>query len=318
MSFEASFLWARMVWIQTRWMKFLEQMETIIPREKLVDKIDRHHATSATWRPRTDTLLMVKIYFLQQRYSLSDPGVEDAIYDRVSFQKFLDIDVLSQSVPDESTVCRFRHFLEDNRLQRKMFRVLNAVLEKEGLLMKEWTTVDATIVPASSSTKNKDKKRDPEMKSTKKWQNMYFGMKAHVWTDSSTGLIHSLECTSANVHDSVMMDMMVHGKEQVLYWDSAYMSAERKTKYEKKWIAYHVHTRWTRGNPLWWLEKQVNSVLSKVRARWERAFGVIKAKWWHRRVRYKWLYKNECHWFMLAWLCNMYMMRKKLLATARV
>jgi IS5 family transposase len=112
-------------------------MEKVIPWEKLVDKIDRHHATTATGRPRTDTLLMLKIYFLQQWYNLSDPGMEDAIFDRVSFQKFLDLDVLAQAVPDESTICRFRHFLEGNKLQRKMFKILNAVLENEGLLVKE-------------------------------------------------------------------------------------------------------------------------------------------------------------------------------------
>ena len=229
--------------VQTRPMKFLAQMEAIIPRTKLVDKIDRHHATTTTGRPRTDTLLMLKIYFLQQWYNLSDPGVEDAIYDRVSFQKFLDLDVLAQNVPDESTICRFRHFLEDNRLQRKMFKVLNAVLEHNGMLVKEGTTVDATIIPASSSTKNKDRKRDPEMRSTKKGQNMYFGMKAHVGTDSSNGLIHSVMCTSANVHDSKMMEHLLHGEENVLYGDSAYMSKERQARFEKEGVAYYVHRR---------------------------------------------------------------------------
>lgn len=186
---------------------------------------------------------MLKIYFLQQWYTLSDPGVEDAIYDRVSFQKFLDLDIMADNVPDESTICRFRHFLEEKRVQKRMFKVINAMLEEHNILLKEGTTVDATIVPASSSTKNKEKKRDPEMHSTKKGNNYYFGMKTHVGTDSSNGMIHSLECTSANVHDSVMMDSLMHGQEKVVYGDSAYMSSERQSAYERKGIAYHVHRR---------------------------------------------------------------------------
>lgn len=186
---------------------------------------------------------MLKIYFLQQWYNLSDPGVEDAIYDRVSFQKFLDLDILSQSVPDETTICRFRHFLEENKLQRKMFRVLNAVLEKEGLLMKEGTTVDATIVCASSSTKNSERKRDSEMRSTAKGKNMYFGMKAHVGTDSSNGLVHSVKCTPANIHDSHLVPRLLHGEEKVIYGDSAYMSKKKYEYYLKKGVSYRACLR---------------------------------------------------------------------------
>ena len=193
-----------------------------------------------------------------------------------------------------------------------MFRVINQVLEEKGLLIKEWTTVDATIIPASSSTKNKDGIRDPEMRSTKKGNNYYFGMKTHVWTDSSNWLIHTIKCTSANVHDSVPMDSLLHWEEKVIYWDSAYMSKEKSEYYWKKWVAYYVCQRWSRNKKLDQLAKRMNTVLSKTRARWERAFWVIKNLWKHRRVRYRWIHKNEMQRYMLAGLSNLYMMRKKI------
>lgn len=255
---------------------------------------------------------MLKVYFLQLWYNLSDPATEEEIYDRITFQKFLDIDINNDQIPDETTILRFRHFLEECKIQKRMFRVINRVLEEKWLLIKEWTTVDATIIPASSSTKNKDGKRDPEMRSTKKWNNYYFGMKAHVWTDSSNGLIHTLKCTSANVHDSVPMNDLLHGKEQVVYWDSAYMSKEKTEFYAKMWVAYHVCQRWSKHKKLDQLDKWLNRIFSKTRARWEWAFGVIKNLWKHRKVRYRWIHKNEMQRYMLAGLSNLYMMRKKL------
>ena len=301
-----------MQWITTRGMKFLDQLDKVIPRDKLVREIDQKITKHAVWRNRLPTKTMLKVYFLQLRYNLSDPETEDAIYDRVSFQKFLDMDILQDKAPDETTILRFRHFLEEHKLQKRMFRVINKVLEKEWLLIKEWTTVDATIIPASSSTKNKDKERDPEMHSTKKGSNYYFGMKTHVWTDSSNGLIHSVECTSANIHDINILPKLLHGKEQVIYGDSAYMSEELRQFYEQLWVAYHVCKRWARNRKLDQLDKWLNRIFSETRARGEWAFGVIKNQWKHRKVRYRGIYKNHMQRYMLAGLSNLYMMRKKL------
>ena len=139
--------------------------------------------------------------FLQQWYNLSDPEAEDNIYDRNSFQKFLDIDLLSDSVPDETTILNFRHLLEEHRLQEKILKIVNDFLERHGLFMKQGTIVDATIIAAPSSTKNKDKKRDPEMHQTKKGNQWYFGMKGHIGVDADSGIVHSVEGTAANVHD---------------------------------------------------------------------------------------------------------------------
>ncbi len=312
MWYEASFLGARMQWITTRWMKFLDQLDKVIPRDKLEREIDQKITKHNVWRNRFPTKTMLKVYFLQLWYNLSDPETEDAIYDRVSFQKFLDMDILKDKAPDESTILRFRHFLEDHKLQKRMFKVINQLLEKEWLLIKEGTTVDATILPASSSTKNKDKERDPEMHSTKKGNNYYFGMKAHVGTDSSNGMIHSVECTAANVHDSVPIDKLLHGEEKVIYGDSAYMNQEKCGYYKKLWVAYHVCKRGSRWKKLDQLDKWLNRIFSETRARWEWAFGVIKNQWKHRKVRYRGIYKNHMQRYMLAGLSNLYMMRKKL------
>lgn len=233
MAFETSWHASRINHQALRKMKFLNQMDIVIPWDKLVREIEQKRKKYKVGRNRVATKLMLKIYFLQLWYNLSDPATEEEIYDRITFQKFLDIDINNDQIPDESTILRFRHFLEENKLQERMFRVINKILEKEGLLIKEGTTVDATIIPASSSTKNKDKERDPEMHSTKKGNNYYFGMKAHVGTDSSNGLIHSVECTAANVHDSIPIDKLLHGEEKVIYGDSAYMSEKLRKFYEK-------------------------------------------------------------------------------------
>jgi IS5 family transposase len=150
------------------------------------------------------------MYCLQQRYNLADPAVEDAIYDRISFQKFLDIDIVNDQIPDETTICRFRKLLNDNELQKKIFELINKKLEEKRLTCTQGTIVDATIVNAASSTKNKEKQRDPEMHSTKKRDQHYFGMKAHIGVDKENGLVHSLTCTSAEVHDSKMIDKLLH------------------------------------------------------------------------------------------------------------
>lgn len=169
---------------------------------------------------------MLKSYCLQQRYNLSDPGAEKAIYDRISFQKFLDLDVMSDRVPDETTILNFRRFLERYDLQTVLLETINDFLDGKGLVIKDTTLIDATIIRSSSSTKNKEKKRDPEMHSTFKGKNAYYGMKTHIGTDKN-GIVHSVECTAANIHDGTLYDILQHGEEEAVYADSAYHSAKR-------------------------------------------------------------------------------------------
>ena len=172
--------------------RFLDEMTKVIPWDLFLKEINTYYDEKTVGRKKKDALLMLKIYFLQQWYALSDPGAEEAIYDRNSFQKFLQIDLLADTPPDETTILNFRHLLEIHELQKKFFTIVKDIMENKGFILKKGTTVDATIIQAPSSTKNKDKRRDSDMSSTKKHGQWYFGMKAHIGTDTDTGVIHSL------------------------------------------------------------------------------------------------------------------------------
>ena len=217
---------------------FLNEMDTIIPWEGLIAVIEPHYPHKYIGRKRKELKMMLKIYFLQQWNGLSDPGMEEAIYDRCSFQKFLKIDLLGDTVPDESTILNFRHLLEEHRLQEEFLEVVNTVLEEKGFLMRKGTIVDATLIAASPSTKNKEKKRDPEMHQTKKGNQWYFGMKGHIGVDVDSGIVHSVEGTAANVHDRSKLHDLLHGKEQAIFGDSGYASDADKETCRKPGIVH--------------------------------------------------------------------------------
>ena len=173
--------------------------------------------------------VMLRIYFMQQWYGLSDPGMEDSLYDVESMRRFAGVNI--NGVPDETTICKFRHFLEHHGLTEALFRQTKRYLTRRGMIVNEGTIVDATIIHAPSSTKNKDRKRDPEMASTKKGNTWYFGMKAHVGADVK-GRVHTVVTTPASVHDSQAMDACLHGKEKTIYGDKAYADQTRKERAE--------------------------------------------------------------------------------------
>jgi IS5 family transposase len=186
---------------------------------------------------------------------------------------------------------------------------VNRVLKEKGILLETWTIMDATIIDAPTSTKNKEWKRDPEMHSTKKWNQWYFGMKAHIWTDTN-GLVHSAEFTSANVHDSQVADKLLHWKEKEEYWDSAYYSKKRLLNSLLRWCLFNVCIKRTRGQELTAYEKLTNRIFSSIRARVEHVFHTVKHLWWHHKTRYRWLMKNWSQRFALLMLQNMYKIRK--------
>ena len=202
--------------------KFLNQMNQVIPWKTLCELIQAFRPIAKVGRKLTDAELMLRIYCLQQWYNLSDPGAEDAIKDRLSFQRFLRLDPFIDAVPDETTILNFRHLLEKNDLQEVIFKAINQHLEDKGLLMKRGTLVDATIIAAPSSTKNKSGKRDSEMSSTRKGHQYYFGMKAHIGVDGDSSLVHSLVATKAKRHDSTQREALLHGEEQVIGGDKGY------------------------------------------------------------------------------------------------
>lgn len=296
--------------------RFLEEMEKIIPWGKFCDEAQPFYTEKETGRKRMELILMLKIYFLQQWYALSDPAAEEAIYDRNSFQKFLDIDLLSHHVPDETTILNFRHLLEEHKLQERFFAAVNELLQEKGLLMKEGTIVDATIIAAPSSTKNKEQKRDPEMSSTKKGNQWYFGMKAHVGVDAKSGLVHHIDTTAAKTNDRVPFPKLLHGEERVLFGDKAYGKQEDKRTARANGILWAVSDRGVPNHPLSSSQRKRNRKFSSVRAKVEHPFQVIKCQWGFAKVRYKGLFKNTMQLFALFSLANLFRVRKLLLSTA--
>jgi IS5 family transposase len=295
--------------------KFLEEMEKVIPWEQFCKEIEVFYVTKDTGRKRMELVMMLKIYFLQQWYALSDPGAEEAIYDRNSFQKFLGIDLLAGKVPDESTILHFRHLLEKHKLQEKFFTVVNDMLEKKGLLMKEGTIVDATIIAAPPSTKNKERKRDSEMSQTKKGNQYYFGMKAHIGVDTKSGLVHTVETSAAKVSDRTPFKKLLHGKEKAVFGDKGYYSQEDKKQAREDGIFWAIADRGVRNHKLSTSQKKKNRKFSSVRSKVEHPFQVLKCQWGFRKVRYKGLFKNTMQLYSLFTLANLFRIRKTLIAT---
>lgn len=296
--------------------RFLDEMGKIIPWDRFCDEVKPFYTEKETGRKRMELILMLKVYFLQQWYGLSDPAAEEAIYDRNSFQKFLDIDLLSGNIPDETTILNFRHLLEEHQLQECFFAAVNDLLEQKGLLMREGTIVDATIISAPSSTKNKDQKRDCEMSQTKKGNQWYFGMKAHIGSDAKSGIVHHLETTAAKINDRVPFQRLLHGEERALFGDKGYYKQEDKKIARANGIFWGISDRGTRNHPLSSSQRKRNRKFSSVRSKVEHPFRVLKCQWGFTKVRYKGLFKNTMQLFALFSLANLYRVRKTLLSTA--
>ena len=287
-------------------------MKNVIPWDSFMEEVMKHEVQKPTGRKRTDALLLLKIHFLQQWYNLSDPGAEEAIYDRNSFQKFLGIDLLGHTVPDETTILNFRHFLEEHRLQTKFFAIVRNLLEAKHLLMKNGTVVDATIIQAPSSTKNEEKKRDPDMSSTKKGNEWYFGMKAHIGVDADSGFVHTVETSTAKVHDKAKMNELFHGEEKAKFGDKGYVGDEDKREARKTGIFWGVLDKGRINHPLSRSQKKRNKKMSSIRAIVEHPFQVLKCQWGFVKVRYRGLTKNSLQLQTLFMLINVFKARRKL------
>jgi IS5 family transposase len=288
-------------------------MEQVVPWDALVAVIRPYYPQGKTGRPPMPLEKMLRVYCLQQWYALSDPGMEDALYEIESMRRFAGFTLNEEAIPDESTILLFRHLLEKHGLTEQLFSVVNRLLESRGMIFRKGTIVDATIIHAPSSTKNAEGKRDPEMSSTKKGSNYSFGMKAHVGADSEYGLVHTLVCTTAKVHDSVPMEELLHGSEREIYGDRAYVSQERQAKYEAQGKRWRVQHKATKSKPLTEHQERQNQRRSRVRSAGEHLFGVVKYLWGHRKVRYRGLYKNACQLYSLFALGNLYLMRRPIM-----
>jgi IS5 family transposase len=298
---------------KTRREAFLEIMERVVPWTDLTKLIEPHYPKAGNGRPPMPLERMLRIYCCQLWFNLSDPAMEDSLYDMESLRRFVGIELNDDAIPDETTILKFRHLLERHALTEQMFNDVNLRLEQHGLLVRSGSIVDATLIAAPPSTKNEKKERDPEMHQTKKGNQWYFGMKVHVGTDTKRGLVHSLVTTAANVHDSQMMDNLLHGEEEVVYGDSAYASAEAKEISEAQDIRWRVQHKAAAGTPLTKRQQRENKSRSKVRALGEHAFLVVKHLWGHRKVRYRGLKKNTTHYFACFSLANLYKVRHQIL-----
>jgi transposase, IS5 family len=297
---------------RTRREKFLQEMDQVIPWEELLQIIKQYYPKAGNGRQAMPLGRMLRIYFMQQWYGLSDPAMEDALYDIESMRRFAGIDLEVDVIPDETTILHFRHLLEKYQLTKKIFEKTQQYLTEKGLLLREGTIVDATIISAPSSTKNQDKTRDKEMKQTKKGNQWYFGMKAHVGTDTRKGLAHSVVVTDAAVHDSQVMDELLHGEEQAIYGDRAYTSEKKRQEYEARGINWCINRKACRHYQLTPEDMAYNHRQSQIRAKGEHAFLIVKHLWHYQKVRYKGLFKNAVQVFSLFALANFYLVRHEL------
>jgi IS5 family transposase len=298
---------------KTRREMFLAEMEQVVPWSKLLRAVERHYPKPGKGRPPMELEKMLRIYFLQQWYNLSDPAMEDALYDSESLRRFVGLELGQDEVPDETTILHFRHLLERQGLTKKLFEKINEHLQQQGLLMRQGTIVDATIMAAPTSTKNASGKRDPEMSSVKKGNEWHFGMKLHIGVDSESGLAHTATVSTAKLHDCHLMEELLHGEETAVYGDRGYAGRERRERFEASGIDWRVNRRGHRHQPLTKRDRQWNRRQNRVRAQVEHVFHVIKHLWGHRKVRYRGLVNNEAQYFTLLGLANLYLKRRRLL-----
>lgn len=298
----------------TRRERFLAEMDAVIPWQRLLTLIEPHYPKAGRGRQPVGLEKMLRIYFLQQWFNLSDPQAEDSIYDSESMRRFAGVELGDDVVPDETTILRFRHLLEEKRLTEAVFEEVKSLLEERRLLLRSGTIVDATIISAPSSTKNATASRDPEMKQTKKGNNWFFGMKVHVGTDKR-GLVHSLTTTDAAQGDVTQMAGLLHGEEREVYGDRAYWSEPQRQAFRARGIRYRVNRRGQRNAPVSAHWREINRSRSRVRARGEHGFHVVKRLWGFAKVRYRGLAKNTARAFSMFALANLYLVRYRLMPT---
>ncbi len=296
----------------TRRAAFLAEMDRVVPWQDLCRLIEPVYPKPGHGRPPIGLERMVRIYFLQLWFNLSDPAVEEALYDSASMRQFAGIDLGREPAPDETTVCKFRHLLEKHELGKRILETVNEHLENRGLKVGTGTIVDATIISAPSSTKNASKQRDPEMHQTRKGQQWYFGMKAHLGVDSKTKLIHSVVATAANVHDAAVLGDLLHGEETRVWGDQAYRGQREVIREHAPHAQDFTNRRYRHRGVVDEAEKARNRTKSTVRAKVEHSIGVIKRVFGFVKVRYRGLDKNAHRLFVTCGLANLHLARKVL------
>ena len=303
----------------TRRDRFLTEIEAITPWAELERTVAPFYPSSGgRGRPPIGVLRMLRMYVAQQCFGLSDEGIEDALYDSQSIRRFVGIDLSRESAPDATTLLKFRRLLESHQLTESIFNAINAHLAKKGMLLREGTIVDATLIAAPPSTKNREGKRDEEMHQTKKGQQWYFGMKAHIGVDAQSGLVHTLIGTAANVSDVTQAQALLHGDETQAFGDAGYQGVEKRDENLECPVTWHIALRPSKrkalkdtpqGNLVEWIEHTKASIRAKV----EHPFHVVKNLFRHRKTRYRGLAKNTAQLFSLFGFANLVLARRWLL-----
>jgi len=305
---------------RTKRERFLGQMQAVVPWKALIDLIEPYYPKTGSkgGRPPYPLETMLRIHLMQQWYDVSDPAMEDALIEVPTMRRFAGIDLISDRIPDETTILSFRHLLEKHDLGKQIFETVKAHLKANGMAMKQGTIIDATLIAAPSSTKNKKGERDPEMHQTKKGNQWYFGMKVHIGVDKDNGLIHSIETTSANVHDLTPAAELLHGQETVVYADSGYQGIEKREEMKGKAIGFRVAMRPGKrralpDTPEGRLDDLIETAKAHIRAKGEHPFRVIKRQFGFQKTRLRGMLKNGCKVNVLAALANLFMARHLLL-----
>ena len=298
----------------TRREQFLDQMQEVVPWSRFEQLIVVHYPVAGRGRRPYPLASMLRIHFMQQWFGLSDPAMEEALWEVPLLRKFAGIDPDFEGIPDETTILNFRHLLERHELGKALFDEMAAILTARGLLLRQGTIVDATLSAAPPSTTNRTRTRDPEMKQTKKGNQWHFGMKAHIGVDAASGCAHSADMTSANVHDSQMADALLHGEEEIVFGDSAYGSKEHsleaaRAEHEPVWA---VPFKRKKGQDLTDEQRRINRLTSSYRSKVEHVFRIVKRQFGYAKTRYRGLAKNGQQIFCLLALANIYIVRRQL------
>jgi IS5 family transposase len=304
---------------KTRKREFLEQMERVVPWAALVELITPYYPEGRIGRPPFELETMLRTHFLQQWFSLSDPAMEEAFFDVPLYREFARLDAHGR-LPDESTILRFRHRLEEHKLADGILATVNDLLSSQGLLLRQGSAVDATLIAAPSSTKNKEGKRDPEMHSSKKGRQWHFGMKAHIGVDADSGLVHTVRGTAGHVADVTEGNSLLHGDETVVFADAGYQGADKRLDVNPS-VRWQVAMRPGKrreldkeNNPIDALIDKVEKLKARIRAKVEHPFRVIKRQFGFVKVRYRGLKKNTLQLKTLFALSNLWMARHPLMA----
>jgi IS5 family transposase len=305
---------------QTRKELFLIEMDQVMPWTGLVALIEPHYPKGEGGRPAYPLMAMLRVHLMQNWFGYSDPAMEEALYETTILRQFAGLSL--ERIPDETTILNFRRLLEKHELAAGILAVINGYLGDRGLSLRQGTIVDATLIHAPSSTKNQDGKRDPEMHQTKKGNQYYFGMKAHIGADAESGLVHSVVGTAANVADVTQVDKLLHGEENMVGADAGYTGVEKRPEHEGREVIWQIAARrstykkLSKRSALYKAKRKIEKAKAQVRAKVEHPFRVIKRQFGYVKTRFRGLAKNTAQLVTLFALSNLWMARRHLLTNA--